>query len=431
MAWNWRAWRGGIAVAAILLSCQVDAANWDQFRGPDGNGHASATALPVTWSETENVVWKMPVEGKAWSSPVVADGVVWLTNATPDGKRLSLVALDAARGELLHDLTLFEIAEPAFCHEFNSYASPTPVVSGGRLWAHFGSPGTACVDTATGKVLWARQDLPCDHHRGAGSSPILVDGLLVLTFDGFDRQYVAALDAETGRTVWQADRAIDYGTDDGDMKKAYSTPTAFTHAGRPQLVSPSAVATIAYDPATGEELWRVVHGGFNAACRPLYENGLVVICIQRGDALLAVRPEGSGDITGEQVVWRAGKAAPTRPSQCVVGEQLYMVSDTGIFSCLDLATGEPRWTERRSGRYSASLIEGGGQLYAFDEDGGCVVFAANPEEFVLLGENRLEAGCMASPAVVDADLIVRTKTHCYRIGSGDSSTIKRNQEFSP
>jgi outer membrane protein assembly factor BamB len=420
MAWIRRTWLAAAGVAACCSSLQTRAADWDQFRGPAGNGRALATSLPVAWSETENVVWKVPIEGKAWSSPVVADGIVWLTNATEDGTRLSIVALHAASGERLHELTIFEIAEPAFCHAFNSYASPTPVVADGRLWVHYGSAGTACLSTATGEVLWTRQDLPCDHHRGAGSSPILVDGLLVLTFDGFDRQYVAALDASTGQTVWQTDRSIDYGTDDGDMKKAYSTPTAFEHAGRQQLVSPSAVATIAYDPATGDELWRVVHGGFNAACRPLYADGLVVICIQRGDALLAVRPEGSGDITGTQVVWRAGKAAPTRPSQCVVGESLYMVSDTGIFSCLDLATGEPRWTERRSGRYSASLVEGGDRLYAFDEDGGCVVFAADPNGFVLLGENQLEAGCMASPAVVDDDLIVRTKTDCYRLGRAAS-----------
>ncbi|MDA0817680.1 MAG: PQQ-binding-like beta-propeller repeat protein [Planctomycetota bacterium] len=420
MAWIRRTWLAAAGVAACCSSLQTRAADWDQFRGPAGNGRALATSLPVAWSETENVVWKVPIDGKAWSSPVVADGIVWLTNATEDGTRLSIVALVAASGERLHDLTIFEIAEPAFCHAFNSYASPTPVVADGRLWVHYGSAGTACLSTATGEVLWTRQDLPCDHHRGAGSSPILVDGLLVLTFDGFDRQYVAALDASTGQTVWQTDRSIDYGTDDGDMKKAYSTPTAFEHAGRQQLVSPSAVATIAYDPATGDELWRGVHGGFNAACRPLYADGLVVICIQRGDALLAVRPEGSGDITGTQVVWRAGKAAPTRPSQCVVGESLYMVSDTGIVSCLDLATGEPRWTERRSGRYSASLIEGGGRLYAFDEDGGCVVFAADPNGFVLLGENQLEAGCMASPAVVENDLIVRTKTRCYRLGRAAS-----------
>jgi outer membrane protein assembly factor BamB len=408
-----------IAIGAGICSLGgAWAADWNQFRGPAGDGRHGDAQLPVAWSESENILWKVPIAGKAWSSPVVADGVVWMTNATADGKQLSLVGLEAASGEVLRELTLFEIAEPAFCHDFNSYASPTPVIDGDRLWAHFGSPGTACVDVRTGEVLWSRQDLPCDHHRGAGSSPILVDGLLVLTFDGFDRQYVAALDAATGKTVWEADRNIDYGTDDGDMKKAYSTPLAFEHNGRKQLVSPSAVATIAYDPASGAELWRVMHGGFNAACRPLYVDGLVVICIQRGDALLAVRPEGTGDITGSQVVWRAGKAAPTRPSQCVVDGNLYMVSDTGIFSCLDLATGEPRWTERRSGRFSASLIEAGGKVVAFDEDGGCVVFAANPEQFELLGENTLEAGCMASPAVIDNDLIVRTKTHCYRIHGG-------------
>lgn len=417
-AWSRVPWLG-VLTAVVACCCTVPglAADWDQFRGPSGNGRADAD-LPVAWSETEGVVWKVPLAGKAWSSPLVADGVVWMTNATEDGTRLSVVALDAASGRVLHDLTIFEIAEPAFCHAFNSYASPTPVIADGRLWVHYGSAGTACLDTATAEVLWSRQDLPCDHHRGAGSSPILVDDRLILTFDGFDRQYVAALDAATGETVWQTDRNIDYGTDDGDMKKAYSTPAVVEHAGRTQVVSPSAVATIAYEPATGKELWRVIHGGFNAACKPLYADGLVVICIQRGDALLAVRPDGTGDITGTQVVWRAGKAAPTRPSQCVVGDALYMVSDTGIVSCLDLATGEPRWVERRSGRYSASLIEASGRLYACDEDGGSLVFAADPDRFRLLGENQLEAGCMASPAVVDDDLIVRTKTHAYRIGRG-------------
>jgi outer membrane protein assembly factor BamB len=407
-------------VAAAAVAAAGEGESWNQFRGPGGDGRSPVGSPPVRWSETENVAWKMPTAGKAWSSPLVADGVVWMTNATEDGRRLSVLALDAATGRQLHDITVFEIAEPAFCHDYNSYASPTPVMAGGTLWVHYGSAGTAAIETASGRVLWRRQDLPCDHHRGAGSSPILVDDLLVLTFDGFDRQYLAALDRESGRTVWQTDREIDYGTDDGDMKKAYSTPAVVEHAGRRQLVSPSSVATIAYEPATGAELWRVIHGGFNAACRPVYANGLVVICIQRGDELLAVRPEGTGDLTRTQVAWRSGKSAPTRPSQCIVGEQLYMVSDTGIFSCLDLATGTPRWTERRSGRHSASLVEADGRLYAFDEDGGCIVFAADTEGFRLLGENQLDEGCMASPAVIDDDLIVRTKTHCYRLGRGES-----------
>jgi len=389
---------------------------WNQFRGPAADGHSRSQNLPTSWSETENIRWKTPVPGKAWSSPVVANNLVWLSNATEDGRRLSLVAVDAVTGEKRRDQTVFEVAEPMFCHPFNSYASPTPVTDGDRIWVHYGSAGTACIETASGNVCWQRQDLPCDHHRGPGSSPILFDNLLILTFDGFDRQYVVALDKRTGRTAWKADRSIDYGSDDGDFKKAYCTPTVLDHGGRLQLVSPAAVATIAYAPRTGKELWKVYHGGYNAAARPIYSHGLVIICTAGGDRLLAVRPEGTGDITATNVVWKFGKSAPTRPSQSVVGDHLYMVSDTGIFSCLDITTGEVRWSHRQSGRYSASLVESGGRLYACDEDGGCVVFQANPQRFELLAENRLAAGCMASPAVVDDDLLIRTKTHLYRIG---------------
>ena len=180
--------------------------------------------------------------------------------------------------------------------------------------------------------------------------------------------------------------------------------------------SPAAVATTAYDPRSGRELWTVYHGGYNAAARPLYSHGLVVICTAGGDRLLAVRPEGTGDVTATGVAWKFGKSAPTRPSQSVVGDQIYMVSDTGIFSCLDIVTGEVRWSQRQSGRFSASLIESGGRLYASDEDGGFVVFKANPERFELLAENKLDSGCMASPAVIGDDLLIRTKTHLYRIG---------------
>ena len=392
---------------------------WNQFRGPTTDGHVPLDDLPIRWSEAENIRWKTRVSGKAWSSPVVTDGTVWLTNATEDGRRLSVVAVDAATGQVRLDKTVFEIAEPMFCHPFNSYASPTPVTDGNRIWVHYGSAGTACLDTATGNTLWQRQDLPCDHHRGPGSSPIVFENLLILTFDGFDRQYVAALDKNTGETIWKTDRSINYGSDDGDFKKAYCTPKVFTHAGRLQLVSPAAVATIAYDPRTGGELWTVYHGGYNAAARPLYSHGLVIICTAGGDRLLAVRPEGSGDITATNVAWKFGKSAPTRPSQSVVGDQLYMVSDTGIFSCLDIATGKVRWSQRQSGRFSASLIESGGRLYAGDEDGGFVVFKANPDRFELLAENKLDSGCMASPAVIGDDLLIRTKTHLYRIGSDD------------
>lgn len=413
--------RAFVVVCAAAWSATASAESWNQFRGPTGDGRSSSARLPVEWGEGRNVRWKATIPGKAWASPVEANGKVWLANATADGRRLSVTAVDAASGAILHDITVFEIAEPMFCHDFNSYASPTPVIEGRRLWVHYGSAGTACLDTDSGRILWSRQDLPCDHHRGPGSSPILWENLLVLCFDGFDVQYVTALDKDTGATVWKTDRSIDYGSDNGDLKKAYCTPTALEHAGRRQLVCPAAVGTVAYDPPTGRELWTVMHGGFNTAARPLYTHGLVVLSMAGGDKMLAVRPDGSGDITKTGVAWKFGKSTPTRPSQSVVGDHLYMVSDTGIFSCIDVRTGEAAWSERRSGRFSAALVESAGRLYAFDEDGTGVVCEATPSGFRLLAENRLDAGCMASPAVVGDDLLVRTKTHLYRIGDAPAN----------
>lgn len=405
--------------AALLvgLTCSLatGAVPWNQFRGPHGDGDAGTARLPIQWSEQENVAWKTAIDGKAWSSPLVWGDEIWMTNATVDGKRLSAVCIDAESGQIVHDITVFEIAEPMYCIDYNSYASPTPFMEEGRLWVHYGSAGTACLDTTSGKILWSRQDFPCDHHRGPGSSPIVFRDLLYLNFDGIDTQYVAALNKNTGETVWKKDRAIDYGTDNGDFKKAYSTPTVFEHEGRWQLVSAASVGTESYDPSTGEVLWTVYHGGFNAAARPLYSHGKVFINLQRGLCLLAVRPDGSGDVTNTHIVWDTKQATPTRPSQVIVGDCLYMVNDKGIVSCLDLETGKGIWTERMGSPHSASPIHADGRIYFCAEDGKIRVIAADPQEFRLLAENQLDEGCMASPAVIGDDLLIRTKTHLYRI----------------
>lgn len=411
---------GAFAVLFALLPCSALQAeeHWNQFRGPRGDGQVASPNLPTEWSETNNVRWKTPIEGKAWASPVVWGDMIWLASATPDGKRLSAVGVNAGSGQIVHDVTVFEIAEPMYCYPYNSYASGTPVVEAGRLYVHYGSAGTACLDTSSGAVLWTRQDLPCNHHRGPGSSPILFENLLIVHFDGFDEQYVVALDKRTGATVWRADRSLVYGTNNGDAKKAYCTPQVIEHQGRLQLISPAASGTVAYDPRTGAELWKVQHGGFNAAARPLYSHGLVILNTEGGQRLLAVRPDGSGDVTRTHVAWTYGKATPTRPSQLIVGDHLYMVNDAGIVSCLDVASGEAAWTERMGGRHSASPICSDGRIYCFDEDGATYVLAADPTGFRLLAKNTLIDGCMASPAVADDALIVRTKTHLYRIESG-------------
>jgi outer membrane protein assembly factor BamB len=406
------------AVLLLLLFAAVAplraGENWPQFRGPNGNGISDATGLPVTFSETENLKWKTAIHGKAWSSPVVWGDQIWMTTATEDGKQLSVVCVDLKSGEIKHDLKLFDIAEPQFCIPYNSYASSTPVIEAGRFYAHFGAPGTACIDTTTGKKIWERLDLPCNHFRGAGSSPILVDDKLILTFDGFDFNYLIALNKQTGETIWKHDRNIAYKTDNGDYHKAYSTPQVIEVGGKQQLISPSAEATIAYDPATGEELWRVITGGMNAATRPLYDKQFVYcIAPAGGIQLFAVNPDGRGDITASNVAWKNGKGAGSRSSPLLLDGLLFMNSDAGVLTCLEAATGKQIWQNRTSAKMSASPVFADGKIYFLGEEGEAPVIAAD-REFKLLANNKLESGCMASPAIVGKSLIVRSKTHLYR-----------------
>jgi outer membrane protein assembly factor BamB len=400
---------------ATLCGAAGAAENWPQFRGPTGDGVSKAQGLPIRWSEEEHVAWKTAIHGKAWSSPVIWDAQIWMTTAPPDGKQLQVVCVDRDSGRIVHDFTLFEVEKPQFCIPFNSYASSTPVIEQGRLYVHYGSAGTACIDTSTAKVLWTRRDLPCNHFRGPASSPILYGDLLIVALDGFDYQYVVALDKRTGETVWRKDRNIDYGTDDGDAKKAYCTATLIEVGGQPQLVYPSAGATIAYVPATGEEIWRVNHGGMNASARPLFGDGHLYINTAAGGLKMFSMHVGErGDVTNTAVDWKAAQGVPTRSSQLLIGNRLFMVSDAGIATCLDAKEGKPVWQKRLKGDFSASPVCAEGHIYFFNQDGESFVVAAS-DEYQLLATNTLEAGCMASPAIYDRALYVRTKTHLYRI----------------
>jgi outer membrane protein assembly factor BamB len=404
-----------LLVTLLPVSVGSAAENWPEFRGPHGDGTSTATGLSTTWSESEHVTWKTPIHGRGWSSPVIWDRQIWMTTATPDGKQLFAVCVDRDSGKITHDILLFEIAEPQFRHAFNSYASPTPVIEEGRVYVHFGSPGTACLDTETGKVLWTRQDLPCNHFRGAGSSPILYENLLVVAYDGFDLNYVVAFDKLTGKTVWQRDRNIAYENDDGDQHKAYCTARVVEIDGKPQLVYPSAGATIAYEPRTGEEIWRVNHGGMNAASRPLYGDGRFYLSTADGGfKLFALRAGGSGDITDTHVEWKCKEGAPSRSSQLLIGNRIFMVHDRGVATCLDTSTGKPVWQKRLGGDFSASPLYAEGRIYYCSQDGRTFVLAA-ADEFTLLATNTLDDGFMASPAVYDKALFLRTEANLYRI----------------
>jgi len=404
-----------LAFAAWLAGPVCAAENWPQFRGPHADGQSTAQGLPTTFGESNNVRWKTAVHGKAWSSPVIWEQQIWMTTATEDGRELGAICIDAESGKIVHDVVVFKIADPQFCHPMNSYGTPTPVIENGRVYLHFGTYGTACLDTTTAKPLWTRQDLPCNHFRGPGSSPILVDGLLVLTFDGVDVQYLAALDKETGKTTWKRDRNIAYDTDNTDYHKAYSTPAVISVNGQSQLISPSAGATIAYIPKTGEEIWRVRSGGMNAAALPLFGHGMVFATSAAGGyQLFAVKPDGRGDVTDSHVAWKFSQTVPSRSSQILVGGRLFMISDRGVISCVDAKSGKSIWQERYKGAFSASPLLVEGHIYFFGEEGEIPVVAAE-DTYKLLADNRLGDGFMASPAVYGNSLILRSRTHLYRI----------------
>jgi len=411
---------------SVLMTAVVLFGQWPEFRGPDGAGLSKSAGVPVAWSEKENVRWKVPIHGRAWSSPVVLGGQVWLTTATPDGKQLYALAFDKATGKTLFDLKLFDVATPQFAHAFNTYASPSPVLEPGRVYVTFGSPGTAAIDTATGKVIWERRDLECNHFRGAGSSPILFRDLLIMHYDGSDVQYIAALDKRTGRTVWKTPRSVDFKDvepdgrikADGDFRKAFATPQIVTVGGQPVLVSSASMAAYGYDPLTGKELWRLEERtSFSASTRPVAGHGLVFYTTGFNTGqVLAVRPDGRGDVTATHVAWRATRGAPKKPSLLLHDDLLFMVNDNGVLTCLEAKTGTEVWTGRLGQSYSASPISAGGRVYFFGEDGKATVIEAG-RTFKVIAENMLDDGFMATPAIDGNAIYARTKSHLYRIES--------------
>jgi outer membrane protein assembly factor BamB len=402
-----------VSIAALLFLL----AQWPQFRGPNGDGVSPATGLPLSWSETENVRWKTPIHGRAWSSPVILGNQVWMTTATPDGKELFAVAVNKDTGKVVFDVKLFDVPKPQFAHAFNSYASPTPAIEAGRVYVTFGSPGTAALDTASGRVLWTRRDLECNHFRGAGSSPVIFQDLLLMHFDGSDVQYVVALDKKTGKTVWKTPRSIDFKDlepdgkpkADGDFRKAFATPLVVDWRGKPVFISVGSQAAYGYDPLTGKELWRVEERAqYSSSVRPITGNGLVFYTTGFNTGqVYAIRPDGT-------VAWKGARGAPQKPSLIFSNGLLFMVNDTGIVTCLEAATGTEIWRSRISDSYSASPILAEGRIYFFSEDGRTTVIEAG-REFRPLAENTLDDGFMASPAVDGRAFYLRTKTHLYRV----------------
>jgi len=404
-----------LAFTLFVFCAPCLVADWPQFRGPDGQGHSSAKGVPTTWSETENIAWKTRIPGEGWSSPVISGNQVWMTSAEKKGLSLHAICVDRTSGKLLYNVEVLTTGDAGPRHVQNGYASPTPVLDDKHAYVTFGPRGTVCLDRA-GKVVWKNTELDFNVIQGAGSSPILHEDLLILTCDGIDVQYIAALDKRTGKVRWKQARQHLERVTTAIGKMAYSTPLAQTIDDVPQLVSSGADHVGAYDLRTGKELWWMPYTGFSQVGRPSYGNGLFyVIGSVRQDhfAIFAVRP-GKGQLTDQQIVWKNSSGIGHVPSPLLVGKEIYAVDDKGITSCLDAMTGKVHWKKRLGGNYRASPLEIRGRIYTCSREGVCHVLAAG-KEYKVIATNKLDGTLMASPAVAGRALFIRSGTHLYRI----------------
>jgi hypothetical protein len=427
-----------ILLPLFVLTTVSYAGNWPEWRGPSAQGQANASGLPETWSETSNIAWKTPLPGRGHSTPVMWGDQIWLTTAiektaTPEeAKRrlesntgdqpltvlgsvsLHAVCVDRNNGKILHNIELLNVKDPQWAHQLNSYASPTPVLEDGRLYAHFGSFGTVALDTKTQNVLWKNEELNVMHENGPGSTAVLHGDRLIAHFDGSDQQFIAAFEKNSGKLAWKTPRS-------GEMdprpqqRKAYGTPLIVTINGQPQVVSSAANNIYGYDPQTGQELWKIHYGelGFSMSTVPVADDQQIYFSTAFGkSAVIALKHAG---VKTPEVAWRNNKNAPKMCSPVLHNDLLFYVDDGGIVSCVDVKTGEAFYRERIGGKFSASPILADGKLYFSSREGVVTVIAAS-KQFTILSQNTLDGSLMASPIADGRALFLRTDKALYKIG---------------
>src|SRR4029453_6351919 len=385
-----------ILLVAVLLVMGgvVASAQWPEFRGPLAQGHSAEKGLPLEWNESKNIVWKVPVAGLGWSTPVIANGRVWLTTAVEQkGISLRAIAYDVATGKEVVNVEVFKIpTDRRDINPKNSWASPSPVIDGDRVFVHFGADGTAAL-SQSGEIIWKNR-FEYQSQHGAGGSPIVYGDLLIFSCDGSDAAFVIALDKRTGKTRWRTNRrqpreqaytppraAAAPPPAPPPADQAYTTPLVIKVGERDQIVSVGAYRAAAYDPETGKEIWRVSYAdGFSNVPRPVFGHGLVYIATGfQQPSLIAVRADGTGDVTRTHIAWTLRRAAPYTPSPLLVGDELYVVSDIGIASCLDAVTGKTHWIQRLDGNSSASPTFADGHIYFMSEEGTATIIAPGRE----------------------------------------------------
>ncbi len=420
-------------VAPVVAEAEKLDLPWPDRNGPTFDGRARSAdivGLPTHWDEAtkQNLAWKIPLEGQGHSTPAIGKGRLWLTASSSDGKQNFVYCIDARSGKIIHHKLIFENEKPEpLGNPINTYASPSPLLEDDAVYVHFGSYGTARLNSETAEIVWQRRDFPCRHFRGPGSSPAIYENIMALTFDGIDQQYVAAVDKRTGATLWKTPRSTDYKDlnekglpkGDGDYRKAYNTP-GFTKVGNGvQLVSIGSRAAFGYDAFTGREIWTIEHLNYNAAVQPLFLPGVALINTgsERG-SLIALRLDDStrGNVTTSHVIWERKKGNAAHASQVMIDGRIYLITNAGVASCVDAKSGEEIWTKRVGGNFSASPVVADKLIYFCDEKGTTTVIRAGAE-YDEVAQNKLDEGMRASPAVAYGALYLRTYGYLYKIAS--------------
>ena len=422
------------AFFADLASIKAD---WLQWRGPMGQGIADQSKVPIEWSETKNIAWRAQLPGRGWSSPLIVGNQVWVTAAHEtvaseeqskerlkantgsqplivlSELRIHAICIDKETGEIIKDIEVLRKKDPQWIHKTNSYASPTPIIEDGRMYIQKGSYGSACLDLKSGKVMWQNQDLWVMHENGPGGSPLIWNDLLIFHMDGSDKQFIVAIDKNTGKVIWKTKRSGKM-HDNPQLKKAYGTPVIVRLQGRDVVVSPAANWLYGYDPVTGDELWKLEYGtlGFSIVPKPVIGNGMIYI----GTSYM--RPQMLGiDVSKPQprIAWSCKRSVPAISSPLLIGEELYFVSDSGgMVTCLDAKTGVERWRERIGGNHGSSPTFVGGRILFHSKEGETVALKPG-REFKILARNKLDGEHHASAAISDNSIFLRTEKALYKI----------------
>ena len=411
------------ATLALLFPTLLFADNWPQFRGPD-QGRTPETNLPVSWSATENVRWKTPLPGPGHSSPIIWGDRIFLTAFRPESTgmmgrlmsrlgwpagQLLVLSLDKQTGRVLWEREVV-VDSIAPLHSTNAPASPTPVTDGELVYVYFGQKGLTAFDF-DGDVVWEKDLGPYPNEWGFASSPVLYRDKLILLSDSDAEDFLLAVYKTTGKDVWKTPRP--------NVERSWPVPVIWNVEGGDQIVVSGSHTVRAYDPENGREIWQVNGLTTWVAPTPVTAHGLLYVVSggPGGSVGMAIRPGGRGDITNTHVAWHYDRSTPYIPSPVVLGDYFYMVRNGGIMTCLNARTGEEVWQERlpASGDYYASLIAAEDRIYALSEDGEATVVAAGPE-YQVLSSNSLGERTMATPAVSDGEMFIRSDQTLFAIG---------------